>query len=363
VLGSVRTAERPGPGDRRAAPARPAAASAVGALHRAYGNRFVSALLGTQPRLQRRLLVDGPVDDVAALCALLGPPAGLALYYTPGNLRVTEADRSAEAPSESMRARLLEIMGDTSRHAEVQVGRGLAGVTVGAFPGQVKAKPPGLRGDLELPQRVDVAQVLAIERGARHAGAIQAMHEIWENYEAHGAQTVRYDPAHEAAIEVESDVAEELVGPGRRVAEAELSGVAAYDYETYFVVVESEQRGNINQVTRSARVGALTVETATTAPFAAGSAALPADTLDALAPALTVLRSRPLTTGRIEGYAAAGEADGLAKQRADAVLEAIEEESSTLAGRLHAVAGTPLAGQVPRVVVTVRQPDVDWVEY
>src|SRR5262249_28503828 len=148
------------------------------------------------------------------LLGLIGPPAGLTLNL---NVATNQTRISATAPgaptSPALRTLLTNIINHATQHAEVIIARGQPQVQVGAFP-----QPSDMT--VTRVQQIDIDDILAIEAGAAGNGVAKAAHEIQENFQAHGVKPVagtdRFPAAHTSGVRAESDVAEQVVGPGRR---------------------------------------------------------------------------------------------------------------------------------------------------
>jgi outer membrane protein OmpA-like peptidoglycan-associated protein len=190
-------------------------------------------------------------------------------------------------------------------------------------------------------QRIDLDDVEAIEAGAPGNGLAKFAHEINENYVAHGATAVagtsQFPAAHRAGVEAESDVAEDLVGPGRRVAERDaavpgaVQTVRVQDFTTYFLVFTltptSTASGTNIAVSNARRASRTVVNTYTIDGFATGSDALPAGAATQAAAALADLTAHPQATAHVIGFTdnvgGAGVNDPLSRRRAERVAAAI----------------------------------------
>ena len=335
-------------GTRRSARAGPALLQ----LQRRYGNRFVQRLLASaqkkdaraesrapsrprlarnhniSPRIQRRLVTFGTLPDVNALLGLLGPNAGLTLAMNAVNNQVQiNAVLPAAPPSPTLRGRLTTIINHATQHAELIVARGQAQVFVGAFP-----QPSDLT--VTRVQQVDIDDILAIEAGAPGNGVAAAMHEIEENFQAHGvtpvAGTDRFARSHQRAIDLaENPVAAELVGPGRRIAFVQVPGTIVpsfvipfigripgfitpvanttamfVDYENYYLGITSRfvPATQDFQVVNAQRFPPTVVSTRTIDNFASGSNALPGGSAAVVAAAVADVGANPTATVRIRGF-------------------------------------------------------------
>jgi len=288
-----------------------------------------------QPALQRRLLMDGAAPDVDGLLNIIRPPSGLLLRR---NLPSAEIDFTGATPgpptSNSLSRLLQRVIGSRNQDAEIHVGQGQARVFVGLFP-----DPGDLTGSKV--QRVDLDDVRALEAGAPGNGVAAVAHEIEENFQAHGAAVVpgvdRFDAAHDRAIETESDVSEELVGPGRRVARQRITDTTvvpnretqSIDYQRYYLVIDSTDdpatRNRI--VTRSRRADHVEVSRRTIDRFVFGSPFVPASSTAALRAAVADVQANTLSTITIEGHADARGSDeanaGIARRRAEQARDAM----------------------------------------
>jgi outer membrane protein OmpA-like peptidoglycan-associated protein len=344
----------------------------------------------TAPRqVQRRLVAWGKTPDVNALLGLLGPPAGLTLSLNVDNSQVQIDDVDAAAPrSPSLRSELRTIINHPIQDAEIAVARGQPGVQFGDFP-----QPADLT--FMEAQRIDIDDILAIEASAPGNGVAIAAREIQENFVAHAAVpkagTSQYPAAHRAAVEAESNVATELVGPGRRIAESELWVPVDYagesyklfaeDFESYYLVYKSSIAGNWDyRITNVRRVPSVEVSSLTIYSFGPGSAVLPPGASTTIVAAAAAVAANPLSTVLIEGFsdAPAGSASmigsmlGVAESvlesqdRADAVQEAIHAAGVDSAS-MHSIGRGPVSFVATtdpyisalnrRVVITIRRPE------
>lgn len=363
------------------------------------GNESAHAVQRTdssQAPIQRRLLTFGTLADVNALLGLIGPAAGLTLVMNNVNNQVQiTAVLPGAPPSPTARARLTTIINHPTQHAEVVVARGQPLVVVGAFP-----QPTDLT--VTRIQRIDIDDILAIEAGSPGHGAAFAMHEIEENFQAHGVAAVagvdRFQAAHERAIDTESAVASELVGPGRRVATAAVPGTifptftafgipflgtiipvanttaVFIDYENYYLgfTIRFDPATQNNQIITSQRFAKTVISSRTIDNYATGSSAVPAAGAPAIAASAADVAANPTSTVSIQGFTdEVGSAAfnlNLSQQRADAALAAL----GVPAGRVHAeglgetnfvaptgAAATPAdRARNRRVVITVTRPQL-----
>ena len=284
------------------------------------------------PALQRRLLADGSEDDIDGLLAILAGASGLQLTRNPLSTEIDIAGGAPGAPtSPALAALLMRIVNDQDQDAEIHVGQAQPRVLGGAFP-----VPHDLTGGMV--QRIDLDDIRALDAGNPGFGAAALAHEIEENYQAHGASVRpgvdRYEAAHRQAIRSEGDVAEETVGPGRRVARAEVGDDSttpnritySVDYETYYLVIVATidpqtDQASVASTTRATRV---VVDERAIDRFAIGSPFPPTRGLGAIA---TLLADNPLATVTLEGHAdSTGDEErnlDLSTRRAEATRDAL----------------------------------------
>ena len=255
-------------------------------------------------------------------------------------------------------------------------------------------------------QQIDIDDILAIETGAPGNGVAFVMHEIEENYQAHGvapvAGTDRLQAAHQQAITTaENPIVAELVGPGRRVASVQVPGTIVptltlplhgqvpgtgivsaianttaifFDYENYYYGETSRfvAATQDSQVVNAQRFPKTVISTRTIDSFASGSNVVPAAGAAAIAAAAADVAANPTATVRIQGFTdeTGSAANNLTRsqQRANSAQAAL----GVAALRVHAeglgatnfVAPTG-AGATPadrtrnrRVVITVTRPQL-----
>jgi len=261
--------------------------------------------------VQRRLVTFGTLADVNALIGLIGPPAGLTLNLNVANNQIRIAAVLPAAPtSPALRTQLTTIINHATQHAEVIVARGQPQVQVGAFP-----QPSDLT--VTRVQQIDIDDMLAIEAGAAGNGVAKAAHEIQENFQAHSATPVagtdRFAAAHTSGIAAESDVTEQLVGPGRRdggvtVAVSPTVSTEIQDFENYYLVFTATTTAATQNTVISAarRAAPVVISTRTIDSFASGSNALPAGSAATIAAVAADVAANPTSTVLIEGFADAG---------------------------------------------------------
>jgi len=336
------------------------------------------------PQVQRLFVAFGTLPDVNALLNLIGPPSGLNLNLNVGINQVQIAGAPSATPrSRALQTELTTIINHATQHAEIIVGRGQPEVEVGAFP-----QPSDMT--VTRVQQIDIDDILAIEAGAPGNGVAAVAHEIQENFNAHAAAPVAgtnlFPLAHQAAVETESDVAVQLVGPGRHVAMASAqtgptTRTEIVDYENYFLVFTATVTAATHNVTVSnaRRAAPVNVSRRTLDNFGPGSAALPAGAAAVIAAAVTDVGNSPTSTVLIEGFSDAAPGGGLiagvfglmgslleSQQRADAVLNALQGAGvppirmhATGQGPTNFVAANdtePHRALNRRVVITVRRP-------
>jgi hypothetical protein len=210
----------------------------------------------------------------------------------------------------TLHQRLLEIINDRDRHAQVTVSAGR--IHFGTFGNY---------------QNLNVANALRMNTGASGMGVVIAFHEIWENYagrDEHNQQR-DYGPAHESALGVERAIATELTGEdGGRVAAVALGvgGADGYvlDYERYFLILtkrpaQDQSPGLFNAALHGRQlVSEFTLDGLTAGERVAGAS---------VSGVVAALQANPRTTAKIAGHRTDAEAAGLAAQRALAVRSAI----------------------------------------
>jgi outer membrane protein OmpA-like peptidoglycan-associated protein len=347
---------------------------------------------GAARQIQRRLVAFGRRPDVYALLGLIRPPSGLNLFLDTTVDQVQIAGSLPGTPSSpSLRSQLTTIINHPVQDAEIVVQPGVSGVgPFGGFP-----VPADLT--FRTVQWIYIDDILALEAGAPGNGVAKAAHEIQESFVAHGAVpkagTSQYPAAHRAAVEAESDVTTELVGPGRHIAESRqtlletASGSIdwrcfdekcrryAEDFEDYYLVYESSSIASVKHVRR---VPPFLVTSLRIDGFGPGSAVLPFIASITIRKAAAAVAANPLSTVLIEGYSdpPAGGASmlGLAEavlasldqDRADAVRHAMHAAGVDLA-RMHSIGRGPVsfvADPDPyissfsrMVMITVRRPE------
>jgi hypothetical protein len=260
--------------------------------------------------LQRRLLMTGGNADVDGLLALIGPPAGLRLSRDPATNAVRIDGPGATAlRSQSLLDLLRRVIYSQSQDAELQVGQDQPRVLVGLFP-----QPHDLTRDKV--QKVDLDDIRRLEAGAPGNGIAAVAHEIEENYQAHGVSVQpgveRYNAAHDAAIRTESDVAQDLNGPGRRVARrisrddtvTPNREIFSVDFQTYYLVIDAtdDPATRRRTITASWQAPRLEVCRRTIDGYASNGVFVPAGGQAELQAAIRDVQANDLSTVTIEGY-------------------------------------------------------------
>ena len=145
------------------------------------------------------------------------------------------------------------------------------------------------------------------------AGIAALAHELTENYEAHGwpvEQGVsRGRQAHFLGSKTESDVTEEQIGTGRRVASASTGtpaagGTTITDFEKYYIVftrTKNAQTGGVT-VSKARKVARETLMTKSLERFAEGSQTMPASAAAEITAIAAKAAAEPTATIRIEGF-------------------------------------------------------------
>jgi len=343
------------------------------------------------PIIQRRLLATGTPSDIQDMLSLLQPAIGHELNYDPMTTQIEIAGVGPNPAASSSAERIItQIIDDRKQDAEIQVGKAQTystevpyrdqsiSVEFGQFPFPRDLTGPKI-------QTVDIDDILAVETGSPGHGIAALIHEIAENYYAHSltpqAGVDRFKASHKAGVEAESDVAQELVGPGRRVAGVSVSipGGAErviVDFEYYYVVIDQIK----NAVTGSADVGSarkvsrVNVATYTIDGFASGMRAVPPSGGASITSAARDLGKFDTATVRIEGFTDDSGTDNpnveLATHRAeltrDAIISAGAKGGKT---RFHTVGYGAINFVAPnnndanralnrRVVVIIDRPDI-----
>ena len=328
-----------------------------------------------QPMIQPQLRVTGSQADIDRFIAIAEPAMGeqLAFDAATGTINVI-GNLAAPATSAAFGTAMHQIIDDPAQDAEANFGTAQAGVAVGAFP-----QPSDMTGATQ--QQIDIDDVENIEAGAPGSGVAKLAHELTENYVAHGTAAVAgvdlFPVSHDAGLSAESDVSEQTVGPGRRVADVTTPLVAnvqtrVQDFETYYLVFDLTLTPAASDfaVSNARHAPRVNVSTQTIDSFVSGSAAVPAAGAAAVAAAAADVAANPTATVRIEGFTddqgTAVQNVLLSNDRASAALAALVAAGAG-AGRIHAV-GLGQTGPVAandtdahraqnrRVVITVDRP-------
>jgi outer membrane protein OmpA-like peptidoglycan-associated protein len=261
---------------------------------------------GGAAAVQRRLLLTGAQADIDSFIDMSQTASGFLLVRNPITNEVTGVGSSATpATSPTYAARLQQIMDDPVQDAEIHVGTDQPNVDIGAFP-----TPADMTGTRV--QNVDMDDILAME-AAPGIGVADLLHEIVENYEAHANAPVpgvdRFGPAHEAGLQAEAQVVEDIIGPGQRVAEADqvinpTTTRIAEDYDNFYVLSTRTFNPVNNGFTRSnvSMAAKVTVTVETANQFSTGSDVVPPGGAAAVAAAAAALAANPLATVRVEGF-------------------------------------------------------------
>lgn len=305
--------------------------------------------------VQPRLLATGTDADIQRFIVLAQAAMGEQLTLDPTTHEITPSGSLATPGTSPAFAQAMHrIMDDATQDAEAHFGQAQPRVAVGAFP-----TPDDMTGSTE--QRIDMDDVEAIETGAPGNGLGKLAHELTENYTAHAAAPVagvnQFPAAHDAGLSAESDVAEDTVGPGRRVAGVDTPDVGnaftrIQDFETYYLVF-TLTRNNATAdfaVSNAHQAPRVNILTNTIDHFVTGSAALPVPAPPEIAAAAAAVAGDPTATVRIEGFAdTTGTVAGniiLSNNRAGTVSAALQA-AGVDAGRIHAVGrgqDAPVAG-------------------
>ena len=325
--------------------------------------------------MQPRLIASGSDADILRFITLAEAAMGEDLERDAVTGEITAVGSLAAGPtSPAFATAMHRIIDDPVQDAEAHFGVGQPRVGVGAFP-----QPSDMTGSTE--QLIDIDDVEAIETGAPGSGLGKLAHELTENYTAHAAVPVagvdQFSAAHEAGLSAESDVAEDTVGPGRRVANVDTPAVGntftrVQDFENYYLVFDLTRNpvNNDFSVSNAHQAPRVNVSTRVVDHFVTGSAAIPAAGAAAIAAAAADIAANSSATVRIEGFTdAVGTAVGnviLSNQRA-AAAEAALRAAGVAGGRIHAVGGGQTSPVAPnnteanrarnrRVVITVDRP-------
>lgn len=295
--------------------------------------------------LQPRLIATGTDADIQRFMALAEAAMGEQLQHDATTNEITAvASLATPATSPVFAAAMHRIMDDPTQDAEAHFGTAQVGVAVGAFP-----IPSDMTGSTE--QQIDMDDVEAIEAGAPGNGLGKLAHELTENYQAHAAAAVagvdRFAAAHQAGVSAESDVAEDTVGPGRRVADVDTPFVGntftrVQDFENYYLVFDLTNTPATGDfaVSNARQAPRVNISTRTIDHYVTGSSVVPAAGAATIAAAAADVAANPSSTVRIEGFTdTVGTAVGnviLSNQRASGV-EAALTAAGVAGGRIHSV--------------------------
>lgn len=364
----------------------------AGVARTAFGERPIpSANVGraSERRVARKLRVSvGDATDWARFCALVEPAAQVRLTrnQTNGLVSAQAASRASPtgpphgpqqfapgqappltppAPSIEFHTRLLAIVADPAKDAELHLGHAQPGVIYGGF-----------RAGGE--QLVDIDDIENVERWASGYGIAKLLHEIVENWSGHSGGTtqgVAYPQAHEQGMLAESRVVAGLpagAGAGRggaRYYDDQSTGTfwQATDYLTHFLVVRLDSANNVTRAQRTAvnTVGTFTIRFAASSDVvdlnANSSERIAAERAHKNMPTMISLR-----TSRITGYTDGQEPPSLALSRAVAALAALNQpvpewvpssQAATLSGGAHPA---PAPADRRCAVITVVEPAISF---
>ena len=175
----------------------------IARLQRTAGNRAVLTALA-MPTVQRQLKATGSNADITALLQLLQKAAGMTLTHDGKSKLVSAAGKPVKPLSAELASRLQAIIADTTRTAQVALGRTKEGVWFGEFPSDAAKRIQQLRID----------HFLALEQAVPGAGVATLAHEIVENYEAQAVKAedwgTAFDVTHEQAMVAETKILDEL---------------------------------------------------------------------------------------------------------------------------------------------------------
>jgi outer membrane protein OmpA-like peptidoglycan-associated protein/HAMP domain-containing protein len=332
---------------------------------RALGRRF----------MQPRLIASGSADDIERFITLAEAAMGEDLQHDPATGEITAVATLPNPPtSPAFAAAMHRIIDDPAQDAEAHFGTAQPRVAVGAFP-----QPSDLTGSRE--QHIDIDDVEAIEAGAPGNGLGKLAHELTENYTAHAAVPAAgvdlFAAAHQAGLSAESDVAEDTVGPGRRVADVDTPAVGntftrVQDFENYYLVFDLTRDPATNDfsVTNARQAARDNISITVIDHFVTGSAAIPPGNAARIAAAAADVAANPASTVRIEGFT-----DTVGTAVVNVILSNLRAEAGEAAlraagvagGRMHAVGegqSSPVAPNTSeanrarnrRIVITVDQP-------
>jgi len=257
--------------------------------------------------IQPKLIATGTDADVQRFFALAQAAMGEQLQRDPVTNEITAvASLPNPATSPVFAAAMHRIMDNPTQNAEANFGTGQAGVAVGAFP-----IPSDLTGPTQ--QLIDMDDVEAIETGAPGNGLGKLAHELTENFQAHAAVPAAgvdlFPAAHDAGLSAESDVAEDTVGPGRRVAGVDTPAVGntftrIQDFENYYLVFDLTRNpvNNDFSVSNARQAPRVNISTTVIDHYVTGSSVVPAAGAAVIAAAAAQVAANPSATVRVEGF-------------------------------------------------------------
>jgi outer membrane protein OmpA-like peptidoglycan-associated protein len=257
--------------------------------------------------IQPRLIATGSDADIKRFFALAQPAMGEKLTRDPATNAVATAGTLPGKPgSPAFAAAMHKIIDDPATSAEAHFGADLPDVSIGAYP-----FPADLTKDKA--QRIDMDDIEAMQKGVPGSGVSLLAHELTENYQAHGwpvePGVSRLEQAHYFGIQAESDVAEETIGPGRRVASASTGtpsagGISITDFEKYYIVFTRTKNAKTGGVTvsKARKAARETLLTKSLERFAEGSQTMPASAAADVAAVAAKAAAEPTATIRIEGF-------------------------------------------------------------
>lgn len=257
--------------------------------------------------IQPRLIATGSDADIKRFFAIAQPAMGEKLTRDPATNQVATAGALPGKPgSPAFAAAMHKIIDDPATSAEAQFGADLPDVSIGAYP-----SPADFTGSKA--QRIDMDDIEAMQKGVPGSGVALLAHELTENHQAHGwpvkKDVSRLEQAHYFGSIAESDVAEEMIGPGRRVASASTGtpsagGTSITDFEKYYIVFTRTKNAKTGGVTvsKARKVGRETLMTKSLERFAEGSQTMPASAAAEIAAIAAKAAAEPTATIRIEGF-------------------------------------------------------------
>jgi outer membrane protein OmpA-like peptidoglycan-associated protein len=260
--------------------------------------------------VQPRLIATGSDADLNRFFAIAGPAMGEKLSRDAATNQVTVAGPLAsKSVSPAFASVMHKIIDDPLRDAEAHFGADQPKVHVGKFP-----FPDDMSGETE--QKIDLDDIEALQAGVPGSGVAALAHELTENYQAHlfpadvdpGASRMR--AAHAWGIKAEGDVAQETVGPGRRVATVSIgsgSGTTIVDFENYYLIFDRTENPKTEGVTisKARKVSRERLAKKVIDKYEAGSNTMPA-TGQTDFDAVVAAAADPTSTIRVEGFGDAG---------------------------------------------------------